>query len=262
MLTTLDTAASIRTFSLARFVEDVHTLTPVDGSVHHEWLPNGRTTLVFRVLDAGASHTGDVCVAGPRTRALFKNPSGVKRAVAVQFKPGWSAALFGVAANALTDRIVSLTDIWGSIGSDLYEQLVMTEDLHDLFAQLSAAFALRTRNSTESSSARLARRAVRLLEAGEVRVERVAERLGVSARHMRRAFNEHVGIGPREFARTVRLQRAVRMSASSHDWVRIAAEAGYCDQAHLIRDWRELVGLTPGSYLKRARVLDRGVSQH
>jgi transcriptional regulator GlxA family with amidase domain len=91
-----------------------------------------------------------------------------------------------------------------------------------------------------------------LLEGGEVRVESVAERLGVTARHLRRAFTESVGIGPKEFARTVRLQRAVRTaSTTSNDWGQIAADAGYYDQAHLIADFRELVGLTPGAFLKR-----------
>jgi AraC-like DNA-binding protein len=91
-----------------------------------------------------------------------------------------------------------------------------------------------------------------LLEGDEVRVKSVAERLGVTARHLRRAFTESVGIGPKEFARTGRLQRAVRMAAASKDWARIAADAGYYDQAHLIADFRELVGLTPGAFLRRA----------
>ena len=124
--------------------------------------------------------------------------------------------------------------------------------------RLACAFALRTRLTFEPASGWLARYAVRLLEGGEVRVESVAERLGVTARHLRRAFTEGVGIGPKEFARTVRLQRAVRTAAAtSNDWVQIAADAGYYDQAHLIADFRELVGLTPGAFLKRAG--DRGL---
>jgi AraC-like DNA-binding protein len=73
----------------------------------------------------------------------------------------------------------------------------------------------------------------------------------VTSRHLRRAFAEHIGIGPKDFARTVRLQRAVRLSRTSQDWSRIAAEAGYYDQAHLIADFHELVGVTPGAFAKR-----------
>ncbi|MEM9462943.1 MAG: hypothetical protein AAGF11_52865 [Myxococcota bacterium] len=48
-------------------------------------------------------HKGDVCVISPRTQALFKDTSGTARALILQFKPGWSTPLLGVAASALTD---------------------------------------------------------------------------------------------------------------------------------------------------------------
>jgi AraC-like DNA-binding protein len=65
-------------------------------------------------------------------------------------------------------------------------------------------------------------------------------------------FTESIGIGPKDFARAARLQRAVRMTKTSTDWGRIAADVGYYDQAHLIADFRDLVGLTPGAFAKRA----------
>jgi len=245
----MDSAAS--TFSLSRFVEDARVVAPVTGRARHfARLPDGRTTLVIRVLQEGRS--GDVCVAGPRTRALFKNATGVSRAIILQFKPGWSVPLLGVGASALTDRIVPLEDLWGRSGGELCHELLAARSLPEVLDRLSQAVALRTRQSFEPASARLARRAVRLLEGDEVRVESVAARLGITARHLRRAFTESVGIGPKDFARTVRLRRAVRMAETSRDWGRIAAEAGYYDQSHLIADFRELIGLTPGTFLKRA----------
>jgi AraC-like DNA-binding protein len=252
----MDSAAPAPTFSLSRFVENIRTVVPVAGRAFDvDQLPDGRTTLVFRVVEEGRK--ADVSVAGPRTRAHFKNATGVVRAVLLQFKPGWSAPLLGVAANALTDRIVLLEDIWGRSGGDLCLELLAARSLPDVIDRLAYALALRTRQTFEPASGRLARRAVRLLEGGEVRVESVAEQLGVTARHLRRAFPESVGIGPKEFARTVRLQRAVRMAATSKDWARIAADAGYYDQSHLIADFRQLVGVTPGAFLKRASA--RGV---
>ncbi|MCP3136669.1 helix-turn-helix domain-containing protein [Pyxidicoccus xibeiensis] len=247
MQRTMDPAAS--TFSLSRFIEDVRDVVPVAGRASHERLPDGRTILVFRVLEEGRK--GDVCVAGPRTRAHFKNATGFARAVVLQFKPGWSAPLLGVAASALTDRIVPLEDIWGRSGGDLCHELLAARSLPEMLDRVSHAVALRTRQTSDPASARLARRAVRLLEGDEVRVESVAKQLGVTARHLRRAFTESVGIGPKDFARAARLQRAVGMAATSKDWGHIAASAGYYDQAHLIANFRELVGLTPGAFLKR-----------
>lgn len=250
----MDSAAL--TFSLPRFVEDVRGVVPVAGRACHERLPDGRTTLVFRVIEEGRK--GDLCVAGPRTRALFKSSPGVARAVILQFKPGWSVPLLGVAASALTDQIVPLEDLWGRPGGDLCHELLAARSLPEMLERISYAIALRPHPAFEPASARLARRAVRLLEGDEVRVESVAERLGVTARHLRRAFTESIGIGPKDFARAARLQRAVGMVATSKDWGHIAASAGYYDQAHLIGDFRELVGLTPGAFLKRAG--DRGAS--
>lgn len=237
--------------TLSRFVEDIRAVEPVAGrAMDVEWLPNGRTTLVFRQHTDGQQ--GDVSVAGPRTRALFKHPTGVARVVMLQFKPGWSAPLLGVAANALTDQTVLLEDIWGPAGGELCLELLAAPSLPDVVDRLTHALTLRARESLEPASGRLARHAVRLLEGGEDRVESVAERLGVTARHLRRAFTESVGIGPKEYARSVRLQRAVQRSATSKDWARIAADAGYYDQSHLIADFRQLVGLTPGAFLRRA----------
>lgn len=221
------------------------------GAFEVERLPDGRTSLVFRTMQT--EPTGDVCAAGPRSLAHFKHVRGVARAVMVQFKPGWSSALLGVAANELTDRIIPLEELWGSAGAELTLALLEARTVPRVLDTLARALAARAQQAFEPASARLARRAVRLLEGNEVRVEKVATLLGVTGRHLRRAFQESVGIGPKEFARTVRLQRAVRKAATSEDWARIAAEAGYYDQAHLIADFRQLVGLTPGAFAKRAQ---------
>jgi AraC-like DNA-binding protein len=245
----LDSAAP--TFSLSRFIEDVRVLVPVAGrALDVQWLPDGRTTLVFRVLATGLS--ANLSVVGPRSRALFKTPTDVARAVTIRFRPGYSAPFLGGAASELSDRIVALEDIWGRPGSDLCRELVAATSLPLVMDRVAHALARRARPSFEPASGRLARRAVGLLEAGEARVENVAERLGVTARHLRRAFTDSVGIAPKEFARTVRLQRAVRGATLSNDWARIAADAGYYDQAHLIADFRQLVGLTPGAFMKRS----------
>lgn len=242
-----DTAHMDPASSIARFVEDARMVSTVrDEPFEIDWLPNGRTSLVVRVAEEGR---GDAHVIGPRTRAKLKRATGFVRATAIQFKPGWAPSLFGVPANVLTNRLITLDDLWGSASGDITADLVAARSVPAMIERLSRVVAVRS--TYESASARLARRAARMFEMNEMRVQVVAQQLGVTARHLRRAFVESVGIGPKEFARGVRLQRAIRESARSRDWGLIARAAGYYDQAHLIGDFRDLVGLTPSAYLAR-----------
>jgi methylphosphotriester-DNA--protein-cysteine methyltransferase len=72
----------------------------------------------------------------------------------------------------------------------------------------------------------------------------VGAELGLSPRTFTRRFRDHTGLTPKRFARIQRLQRLLAAVEPAHpvDWARLAAEHGYCDQAHLIDDFRELTG--------------------
>jgi len=70
--------------------------------------------------------------------------------------------------------------------------------------------------------------------------------LGVSTRHLERRFKARVGMSPKHFARIARFQRVFRaVEEGGAGWVDAAAECGYYDQAHLIRDFRDLAGEAP-----------------
>ncbi len=113
----------------------------------------------------------------------------------------------------------------------------------------------------EPSSAPLARRAARLLEGEEQRIEKVSSQLGVTPPAPPSSVSRRTSASaPKDFARAARLQRAVRMATTSSDWVRIATDAGYYDQAHLSADFRDLVGLTPSAFSKRAYLREPGTA--
>ena len=78
-----------------------------------------------------------------------------------------------------------------------------------------------------------------------------ARRLAVSPRHLRRRVAEQVGYGPKRYARIMRLQRllALRARHPGAPAGRLAADAGYADHPHLVRDCRELAGRTPSALL-------------
>lgn len=236
---------------LARYVEHIRIISPRgDVEPRVDRLPDGRTCIVFREFEGGR---GDVTVLGPLTRARFKRATDLSRAMMVQFKPGWSTPVLGVHASELTDGHVDVETLWGRGGRELVTWLVGKRSMVEIHDGFVRALGSRFDSPWEPASAPLARRAARIFEREPVPVESVAARLGVTARHLRRAFAENIGVTPKEFARAARLRRALALHASSSStWMRIAIDTGYYDHAHLVADFRDLLGLTPTAFASRA----------
>ena len=79
----------------------------------------------------------------------------------------------------------------------------------------------------------------------------VVRSTGYSARHFGAVFTHTVGLSPKRFCRVQRLQRTIERlrPAAQVRWARLAIEAGYYDQSHLVREFRDIAGVTPGEYL-------------
>jgi AraC-like DNA-binding protein len=82
-----------------------------------------------------------------------------------------------------------------------------------------------------------------------VTADRIATRLGWSARALRRRVRAEIGLGPAELARVARFGRFRRrlpeLADRATSLAALAAELGYADQSHLGRECRELSGSTP-----------------
>ena len=82
---------------------------------------------------------------------------------------------------------------------------------------------------------------------GDVSIEWVAREAGMSERQFRRRCLEESGLRPKQLCRVLRFRRACALAGRGLPWGLVAAEAGYFDQAHLIRDFHEFTGDTPMS---------------
>lgn len=243
-----------------RFVQDLDIVRgrPDEGPWHLAKLPDATATILVRVLD-DAGHEGDVSVSGPRTRALFKSVRPAPLVLRIRFRPGGLAPFLGTPMDAITDRIVHVHELWGAAGSVLRDALLTARSDEQRIRLVESALLERAARTQEPARARLARRAMAVLRDPNepVRVDALASTLGVSERHLRRAFSETVGIGPKTFARMARLQRALGRMRSTSTWTAIAADVGYYDQAHMIAEFRDLLGTTPAAFAREAVTLRR-----
>lgn len=81
---------------------------------------------------------------------------------------------------------------------------------------------------------------------GQVRIGRLAAGVLWSRRHLERRFREQIGHPPAVIARVLRLNHAFRLQRGGLPLAKVAALAGFHDQAHYSHTVKDATGLTPG----------------
>lgn len=215
---------------------------------------DGCVELIFNLADPFEQQGADgprlqplTMVVGPTCLPTVVRPTGRIDIVGVRLHPWAAATVLGATMSGLRDRCVPLADVTPRL-AELEVRLRDETADNARFPLAAAAIVQATRERPDP----IARRAVELIP--EYReaptVGQLAQRVGRSVRTMQRLFAEEIGLTPKELLRIVRVQQALALSREAPPlrWVTIAARAGYHDQPHFVREFRELVGCTPTEF--------------
>jgi AraC-like DNA-binding protein len=174
-------------------------------------------------------------------------------AIQVDFTPIGARQLLQLPMHLVSKRTIDLIDLLGKEADHLVGQLLEAQDWPTRFLTLDNFLLSRIRRYCRST--REIDWAWRQLDLsrGSIRVQRIAEQLGWTRKRLVQAFRDEVGLPPKILARVLRFQRALAEfnSQAIADFSLLAADCGYSDQAHMIRDFKDFSGLTP---LELARV--------
>lgn len=195
-------------------------------------------------------------VSGATTkRGTFDIPRRAET-IDVLFHSGVAHNFLRVPADALTDQVVPLDELWGASARQLASQLAecpaMVERVRRLEQELLRRLrGLRWMNVELGPLTRLIER-----ERGVVTVERLTGLSGWSRQHLARKFRQQVGVSPKQFCRYTRFHALLTRAYLTRrpDWAALAAEFGYYDQAHLIAEFKEFTGLTPSQFFQPSAV--------
>jgi AraC-like DNA-binding protein len=219
-----------------------------EPSFEQEILPHPRVNLAFEA-ERSAVH-------GPRTERFVAHLSGRGRVLGVKFKSAGFLPFARVPLTSVVARVLPIAEAIACTEQDareLTEKVVADEDpLCDI--ALIEAFLLQCEPRADADL-ELVERLVALARSDRTigRAEQLAREASLSVRSLHRLFERHVGVGPKWIICRARVHEAAERVASGVkvDWAALAQELGYHDQAHLVRDFKNQIGFTPGAYAAR-----------
>ncbi len=188
-------------------------------------------------------------VAGPDTGPvpIERRPGGFS--AAVRFRPGRAPGFLGMPSSAILDQRVALEDLWAPASARHLEDRLSTAVGAAESAEIIAdALDERAAPADPLVDALLAWLRDEPPSANVVRV--AGQVLGVGERMLHRHCRAAVGYGPKMLERVLRFRRAQRFAEHGGPLGTVAARAGYADQAHLVRECRQLSGRSPSDLFK------------
>lgn len=251
---------------LADYVESIGDWRSREVDYWSRALPRGAVTVIFDVGRRQQLHfyaadgetrlsVPPAFITGSHTASYVSNIPAGEPVMAVHFRPGGAFPFFGIPLGELEDAYVGIDEVWGSDGHDLHERLIETSPATGRIRVIEEFLLSRPWLSADRQPGVAA--AMAAIERNpSIRMADIRERAGVSGKRLIGLFRAEVGLSPKAYARVRRLQAALRLlDTGPVGGARVAAEVGYFDQAHFVRDFESFTGMTPTRYTQQRILL-------
>ncbi len=170
----------------------------------------------------------------------------------IKFKPGGFYPFAKMPITRFTNTAVELEEVFGSDVWKVEEEILQHGD-EVRMKEVAERFLQKRLPERDENVEEVNRVVDYIVGHREVtRVEDMVEALGLNKRRVQRLFSQYVGVSPKWVIDRYRLHEAAERVAGGRgvDWTRLALDLGYFDQAHFIKDFKAIVGQTPGEYAR------------
>jgi AraC-like DNA-binding protein len=254
----LHAAAGRSQFSLSRF-EAGSALQPF---VEHFWAirydrneqpPYTQTVLSYPNVNLAFEQDEEgrrALLYGIPRRPFQRTLSGSGKVLGIKFRAGGFFPFWQQDVSKLTGMTMAASSLFGP---DINHWINVILDAADDAAMAELAEkALSAWLPERNDQAELATQIVNetMVDRNMTKVDQMCERYGLSIRQLQRLFSRYVGITPKWVIKRFRLQEAAELLERDQpeQWAELAAQLGYFDQAHFIKDFKSVLGQTPAAY--------------
>ena|SRR5690349_4926501 len=208
------------------------------------------------LINPGAAHTGEAAdTYGFELRALYPSRSVMETAVyeltgrralpffkQVQVDHAWATRSISSLHNALLDATGML---------ECESRLLWT--LAELIQRYANIGSEKRQLGKEKETIQRVRQYINEHFAESVTLNALAQHVSLSPYYLLRAFRAEVGMPPYAYLESVRIQHTQQLIKAGKPLAEVAAEAGFSSQSHMTRQFKKIIGVTPGQYAQHIR---------
>lgn len=218
-------------------------------------IPDGCMEMIFHYGDLYKQYFEDGSsiiqprsfIFGQITSYIEISPTGNSGIIAARFLPEGLNPFLTIPVSSLGNKAVGLEKIFGAEGKTLEETVISASETRQRI-KLIEQFLTKILKKPQAIDT-ITKACVKEIfqSQGQTAVMELTHKVNINRRNMERRFATAIGMSPKQLAKVVRLQAAVKMLGQKkiRSLTSLAHENGYYDQAHFIKDFKEFSGISP-----------------
>lgn len=231
----------------------------------HRIVPTGCVELMFQYGDGLLKMKNNKISAQPKsiitgqlTNFYDVIQTGKTAFLSILFKPHAAKMFFNLPINELANQNIDISLIFKSENKHIPERLALVKS-HEEKIIIIEDFLVGHLSEAQLYNFNRISKSIDLINTnfGDVRVSQLSDIACLSEKQFCRIFNYYVGLQPKNFIKIVRLQASFyyMQKFKPKSTIELAYLCGYYDQAHFIKDFKNLTGYTPHTYFKNEGIV-------
>lgn len=183
-----------------------------------------------------------------RNHFLLKN-TGQIGMFAIKFQPWALRKLFGINMSDLTDQVVPVDEVLPHKFDEI-KRIAICALPFETKVQAMERYLLALPSANKSKITK-GEQAVRLMieKKGCISIQDIQDQINISERSLERYFKNHIGLTPKFYSRVIRFSSIFALVQENPiNWADVTYLAGFYDQAHFIKNFKEFTGEEPSKY--------------
>jgi AraC-like DNA-binding protein len=219
-------------------------------------IPDGYPELIFHYkLPYKANISGSwfsqekFLVAGQIKNHFYLENTGEIGMFGIKLQPWILRSYFDVDMSLITDKVIPLNHINISQIEEIKNIALTDFSFESKVEKIEELFTNIIKSKTcELSKGQNATELIINFK-GEISIQDVLDKVEISERSLERYFKKHIGLSPKFYSRIIRFSNIFKLvQTKDFNWSDITYLAGYYDQSHFIKNFKEFTGEEPSKY--------------